>query len=74
MAEFVPCGLGVCAAEDGHEGTCEEASGWAQCAAVDEHGSRCIFEPGHEIGDPNYPAIPHHFIPASHDAVPEGER
>lgn len=23
------CGRGVCAAPEGHEGTCEEASGWA---------------------------------------------
>lgn len=23
------CGRGVCAAEEGHEGTCDEASGWA---------------------------------------------
>ena len=23
-----PCGRGICAAEDGHEGTCAEASGW----------------------------------------------
>ena len=28
MDEWVPCGLGVCAAEDGHAGTCAEASGW----------------------------------------------
>ena len=25
---FQYCGLGVCCAEDGHEGTCAEASGW----------------------------------------------
>ena len=23
-----PCGRGVCAAAEGHEGTCAEASGW----------------------------------------------
>lgn len=23
------CGRGICAAESGHEGTCDEASGWA---------------------------------------------
>ncbi|QWY81863.1 hypothetical protein SEA_HONK_40 [Microbacterium phage Honk] len=28
--EWRACGLGVCAAEDGHEGTCDEASGWAE--------------------------------------------
>lgn len=26
---MIPCGRGVCAAEDGHDGTCAEASGWA---------------------------------------------
>lgn len=26
--DWRPCGRGVCAAEDGHEGTCDEASGW----------------------------------------------
>ncbi len=25
---WMPCGLGSCAAEEGHEGTCDEASGW----------------------------------------------
>lgn len=27
--EWVPCGRGPCAANDGHAGTCAEASGWA---------------------------------------------
>lgn len=27
--EWKPCSRGVCAADDGHEGTCDEASGWA---------------------------------------------
>jgi hypothetical protein len=27
--DWEPCGRGVCAAEEGHEGTCPEASGWA---------------------------------------------
>jgi hypothetical protein len=27
--DTMPCGLGICAANDGHEGTCAEASGWA---------------------------------------------
>jgi hypothetical protein len=26
---YEPCGLGVCAANEGHDGTCDEASGWA---------------------------------------------
>lgn len=30
MAEFEPCGRGICAAEDGHAGTCDEASGWTE--------------------------------------------
>ena len=25
---FAHCGRGICAAGDGHEGTCSEASGW----------------------------------------------
>lgn len=28
QSEWAYCGLGVCAANDGHEGTCAEASGW----------------------------------------------
>jgi hypothetical protein len=24
------CGLGICAANDGHDGTCAEASGWGE--------------------------------------------
>ncbi|MFJ4166319.1 hypothetical protein ACIPY5_12250 [Microbacterium sp. NPDC089698] len=28
-ADFVPCGLGSCAAEDGHDGACPQASGWS---------------------------------------------
>lgn len=28
MSESTYCGLGICAAMDGHEGTCDEASGW----------------------------------------------
>jgi hypothetical protein len=26
---WIPCGLGICSGEDGHEGSCAEASGWA---------------------------------------------
>jgi hypothetical protein len=28
-SEFEHCGRGICAAQKGHEGTCAEASGWA---------------------------------------------
>ena len=27
---MIRCGRGICAAEEGHEGTCDEASGWAE--------------------------------------------
>jgi hypothetical protein len=30
VVEFRPCGKGICAAEAGHEGTCLQASGWAE--------------------------------------------
>ena len=26
---FAPCDLGSCAAEDGHDGTCAQVSGWS---------------------------------------------
>tara|TARA_R110000822_G_C15109043_1_gene472744 strand:- start:338 stop:541 length:204 start_codon:yes stop_codon:yes gene_type:complete len=29
VSESMYCGLGICAAMAGHEGTCDEASGWA---------------------------------------------
>jgi 3-deoxy-D-manno-octulosonate 8-phosphate phosphatase KdsC-like HAD superfamily phosphatase len=34
LIEWEACGLGICAAPAGHEGTCAEASGW-----VDEDGT-----------------------------------
>lgn len=30
MTEWEPCGRGVCAANEGHEGTCAGASGWVE--------------------------------------------
>lgn len=27
-SEWEACGRGICAAEEGHEGTCAQASGW----------------------------------------------
>ena len=33
------CGRGICAAEEGHEGTCDEASGWAP-HPLDDPGTR----------------------------------
>lgn len=35
-----PCGLGVCSAEDGHEGSCDEASGWALVKSGDSEATK----------------------------------
>ena len=38
------CGRGICAAESGHEGTCDEASGWAEEASSQEAHDRASLE------------------------------
>ena len=52
MFDWTPCGLGVCAAESGHDGTCAEASGWdepAECFTADStHGERFCHTHGEE--------------------------
>lgn len=41
---WIACGRGICAAEEGHEGTCDEASGWAEEATPQEAHDRASFE------------------------------
>jgi len=41
MSDWQACGLGLCAAEDGHEGTCVEASGFQEPDPRDYSHVRC---------------------------------
>lgn len=34
IADWQSCGLGICCAEDGHEGTCAQAAGWSHVEAI----------------------------------------
>jgi hypothetical protein len=47
VSEFVPCGRGVCAAEEGHDGTCAQASGWD---SFTEDANDAAFERGYAAG------------------------
>ena len=35
--DYEPCGLGICAANEGHAGTCAEASGWPEMPTPASH-------------------------------------
>lgn len=46
-SDFVPCGRGVCAVAEGHEGRCAQASGWD---SFTEDAKDAAFERGYAAG------------------------
>lgn len=70
---MIRCGRGICAAEEGHEGTCDEASGWAETecgpdcpqdcgcrvdAGPERAESGVGAHPGAELSPSGYPSDP----------------
>lgn len=87
---YEPCGRGICAANEGHEGTCEEASGWAEFDAADtvsapskpdqsldviEQAARAIHDTACDCGDP-HPCdyAAAHAVAAAHLLVDPADR